>query len=72
MNEESGRERKKKREKERDTGRKDGKKQGGREDWEIKKERNLMHKTMGLISFQPGYLYSTIIGISLRKIKIFP
>ena len=59
MNEESGRERKKKR-KERDTGRKDGERHGERhgerEDLEIKKERNLMHKTMGLISFEPGYL----------------
>ena len=64
MNEESGRERKRYR--------KEGREEAGREDWEIKKERNLMHKTMGLISFQPGYLYSTIIGISLRKIKIFP
>lgn len=26
---------------------------------------------MGLISFQPGYLYSTIIGISLRKLRYF-
>lgn len=56
MNEESGRERKKKREKERDTGRKDGERQGKREDLERKKERNLMHETIGLISFQPGYL----------------